>query len=193
MPDQTYLAGKLLLAMPSIGDPRFDHAVIYICAHDENGAMGLGINQKAMGVEFKAVLDQLGITSDIEIDPSQLSNNVFNGGPVETGRGFLLHTPEFIRKETVKVDDHFHVTGSVDALKDIAHGKGPEDFLFILGYAGWSPGQLEAELKQNAWLVTDASAELLFDGIPAEKWTKAVATLGFDPAMLSGNTGIGRA
>jgi len=184
-----FLTGKLLLAMPSIGDPRFDHAVVYICAHDENGAMGLVVNQDAPGVRFDKVLEQLGISSEISIDYSKLPKKVMHGGPVDPGRGFLLHTSEFNQKDTIKIDDHYGVTGTIDALQDIACGKGPEKFLFILGYAGWTTGQLEDEIKQNAWLVADPDEEIIFKADMHEKWKKAVSTLGFDPLMLTSDAG----
>lgn len=189
----SYLTGKLLLAMPSIGDPRFDHAVIYICAHDENGAMGLGINEHAPGLSFDKVLEQLGVSSEEKIDFSTLPQHVMHGGPVDTGRGFLLHPSNFNQAETISVDDNFGVTGTLDALNDIACGQGPDDFLFILGYAGWSAGQLEDELKHNAWLVCDADPAIIFHPDITEKWDMAMSSLGFDPAMLLGNTGVGSA
>jgi putative transcriptional regulator len=187
--DQHYLTGKLLLAMPSIGDARFDHAVIYICAHDENGAMGLAINQSAPDLDFTKVLSELGVMSDIKIPPEALSAMVMNGGPVEQGRGFLLHSAEFKKEDTIKIDEAFGVTGTIEALKDLASGKGPDQFLFILGYAGWTAGQLEDELKQNSWLVCDPTQEIVFDLSMSDKWSAAMSTLGFDPSMLSVQAG----
>lgn len=187
--DSTDLTGKLLLAMPSIGDPRFHRAVIYICAHDENGAMGLVVNAPVPDVKFQSLLGQLGIESDIEVDAKNLELPVFNGGPVETARGFLLHSNEFKQQDTMQVDEAFSITGTTDALEAVAKGKGPEKALFILGYAGWTPGQLETELQQNAWLVADPDPALIFEGKPQEKWTHAMNKLGLDPAMLSGEMG----
>ncbi|MCB9982626.1 MAG: YqgE/AlgH family protein [Rhodospirillales bacterium] len=187
--DSTDLTGKLLLAMPGIGDPRFHRAVIYICAHDENGAMGLVVNAPVPDVKFQSLLGQLGIESDIKIEAKNLELPVLNGGPVETARGFLLHSNEFRQKDTVQVDDEFSITGTTDALEAVAKGQGPEKALFILGYAGWTPGQLESELQQNTWLVADPDPNLIFEDKPQEKWTHAMNKLGLDPAMLSGEMG----
>ena len=187
--DGSYLVGKLLLAMPAIGDPRFHRAVIYLCAHDKHGAMGLVINSPAPELKFEQLLEQLGIESDIKVDLKKRDMPVFNGGPVETARGFLLHTNEFKQDDTVQVDDTFSITGTTDALKAVANGKGPDKALFILGYAGWVPGQLETELQQNAWLVADPDPALIFENKSEEKWTHAMQGLGLDLALLSGEMG----
>lgn len=187
--DASALTGKLLLAMPGIGDPRFFKAVIYVCAHDENGAMGLVVNNAMPELSFQNLMDQIGLSSDIEIDLEKLAMPIMNGGPVDTARGFLLHTPDFKREETIIVDDEVSISGTVEALRDSITGKGPEDSLFILGYAGWTAGQLEGELGQNAWLVAEATGELLFRTENDEKWDEAVKGLGFDPAMLSISAG----
>ena len=185
----SYLTGKLLLAMPAMGDPRFHRAVIFICAHDEKGAMGLVINNKLPGLEFDQLLSQLGIASDIEVDLKKLSVPIMSGGPVESARGFLLHSDDFNQKDTIKIDDLYSITGTVDALKEVATGNGPEKMLFILGYAGWSAEQLDAELQQNSWLVVDPDPSIIFHTAPDEKWILAVKKLGIDPAMLSGEAG----
>lgn len=188
--NQTFdLSGKLLLAMPSIGDPRFQKAVILICAHDENGAMGLVINHTISDMAFPDLLEQLGISSEITIDPSKLALPVMSGGPVESARGFLLHSNEFTQKGTVQVDADYSITGTVEALRELANGNGPEQALFILGYAGWSKGQLEQELQQNAWLMVDPDPAIIFHDKPDEKWDMAIAKLGFDPTMLSMQAG----
>lgn len=183
------LTGKLLLAMPGLGDPRFYRAVIFMCAHDEKGAMGLVINHVLPGVEFKSLLDQLNISSDIKIDMRKPSTPVMAGGPVEGSRGFILHSREFRSKDTVSVSDFYSVTGTVEALKAVATGHGPEHMLFILGYAGWGPGQLDQEIQDNSWLVADPDPNLIFHVTPEEKWELAVQKLGVDPAMLSSQTG----
>jgi putative transcriptional regulator len=183
------LGGKLLLAMPSIGDPRFHKAVILICAHDENGAMGLIINHSLPDMKFPELLDQLGISSDIKINPAALTLPVMSGGPVESARGFLLHSSEFQQAGTVQVDEDFSITGTIEALRDFANGNGPEQALFILGYAGWGQGQIEQELQQNAWLVVDPDLSIIFHQKADEKWDMAMNKLGFDPAMLSGQSG----
>lgn len=191
LPDNSmYLNGKLLLAMPQMEDSRFERAVIFVCNHDNNGAMGLVINQVLPHLEFKNLLEQLKITSDIKIDFTNfLDIPVMSGGPVEQARGFLLHSNDFRRQDTVSVDQTYSVTGTLEALKEVAQGKGPDQMLFILGYAGWEAGQLEAELQQNAWLVVDPDPALIFQAEVGKKWDLAIQKLGFDPAMLSGVAG----
>ncbi len=186
---KSYMTGKLLLAMPSIGDQRFDRAVIFVCAHDEEGAMGLVINNTMQGIDFSELVGQLKFESDIKVKFEEMDLPVMSGGPVETARGFLLHSSDFKRDDTMKVDEEFGVTGTVDALKDVACGQGPKELLFMLGYAGWDAGQLDAELQQNAWLVVDADPALIFEGEPQEKWSRAINKLGIDPAMLSSSVG----
>lgn len=188
--ENRYLSGQILLAMPSIGDPRFHRAVIFICAHDDHGAMGLVLNHELPGVKIEELLSQLAIADNDKAlsfeNLKQLSRTkVMSGGPVETGRGFLLHDPAFKQKDTIEIDENFSVTGTIDALRATAEGKGPQDFLFILGYAGWEAGQLDQEMQGNVWLVTDASQDLIFKTPAPEMWEKAVARLGIDPAMLS--------
>jgi putative transcriptional regulator len=183
------LGGKLLLAMPLIGDPRFHRAVILICAHDKNGAMGLVINHRLPGLEFPALLGQLGISAEIEIDHMVGAMPVMSGGPVESARGFLLHSSEFQRTGTVQVDADFSITGTIEALKELARGNGPHQAMFVLGYAGWGQGQLERELQQNAWLMVDPDPRIIFHPDPAEKWDMAIHKLGVDPAMLSSQAG----
>ncbi len=184
--DPAYLTGRLLLAMPAMGDPRFHKAVIYMCAHDENGAMGLVINHVLPGIDLTQLLEQLNITPEQDKTPD---TPVLSGGPVETARGFVLHSSDFSQSDTIKIDEKFSVTGTIDALKTIASGEGPDKMLFILGYAGWGSGQLDQEIQQNAWLVTDADPELIFAAAPDEKWDKAIGQMGIDPAMLSGQAG----
>jgi len=184
-----YLAGKLLLAMPSMRDPRFEHAVIYLCSHDENGAMGLVINHALPGMQFKHLLNELEIASDIEVDPTILQTPLMNGGPVDTGRGFLLHSSDFQVKESISMDDEIYISGTIDSLKAMAKGSGPEERLIVFGYAGWTAGQLDEEILNGSWLVSDANPELIFGDAPEKKWNQAVSGLGFDPAMLSGDAG----
>ncbi len=187
--DGHYLAGKLLIAMPQMSDPRFKRAVILMCAHDEEGAMGLVINHSMQGVEFTDLVKQLKIQSDIKLRFDDLDLPVMYGGPVESARGFLLHSRDFVRDDTMPVGVRFGVTGTVDALKDVAFGKGPKDLLFILGYAGWDAGQLEDEIQQSAWLVVDPDPEIVFSDDPEEKWTRAIGKLGVDPMKLSAFAG----
>lgn len=184
-----YLAGKLLLAMPGLGDPRFHKAVILICTHDENGAMGLVVNDQSLNLSFDKLMEQLKVTKDTILSPQIASIPVHIGGPVDKGRGFMLHGHDFTHDETIRINDQFGVTGTLDALKHVTQGQGPDDMLFILGYAGWEAGQLDNELQQNAWLIADSHHDLVFKSENAEKWSLAVNTLGFDPAMLSSDAG----
>ncbi len=187
--EASYLSGKLLLAMPGIGDPRFHRSVIFLCVHDEQGAMGLVINTEVPDINFGQVIDNLGLQSDIEVDLDALKLPVISGGPVEGSRGFLLHTAEFRHQDTIEISPEFSLTGTTDALQDIIDGKGPDEALFILGYAGWTAGQLEQELQQNAWLVLDPDPDLVFAPDIQAKWTLALDKLGLDPALLSSDTG----
>lgn len=180
-----YLTGKLLIAMPQMGDPRFHKAVIFMCAHDVNGAMGLVINHTLPGLELGELLTQLHIM-DAQPKPDI---PVMSGGPVETGRGFILHKGDFKQIDSLKIESDIYVTGTIDALKAIAQGKGPDEMLFILGYAGWTAGQLDMELQQNAWLVVDADPSLIFEGDPELRWDRAIRKMGIDPSMLSGSAG----
>ncbi len=187
--DQNYLIGKLLIAMPAMGDPRFDRAVIFICSHDEGGAMGLVINHALPGIDFGDLVKQLKVESDIKVSFEKMELPVMYGGPVESARGFLLHSGDFTHDETMQINPLYGVTGTLDALKDVAQGKGPENLMFILGYAGWEAGQLESEIIQNVWLITEPDEELMFTANHQTKWTQAVGKLGIDPAMLSVETG----
>ena len=186
---EMYLAGKLLLATQEMGDPRFTRAVIFVCAHDENGAMGLVVNHTLPGIEFEQLAAQLKVESNIEVDFSALKLTVMSGGPVEATRGFLLHSGDFKRDETVLIDEDYAITGTVEALKDVAEGHGPDHMLFILGYAGWTAGQLDREIQENAWLVVDPDPSIVFHGQPEEKWKMAIKSLGIDPGMLSSVAG----
>lgn len=180
------LSGKLLIAMPGMGDPRFDRSVIYMCAHSEDGAMGLIVNQPAADLAFGDLLEQL------EIDPSDesLPTEIHVGGPVEHGRGFVLHSSEYlIAESTLRVDDNFAMTATLEILEDMAMRRGPLKALLALGYSGWAPGQLEGEIAQNGWLTCDASPELVFSTSNEQKWEKALAVLGIDPLTLSASAG----
>lgn len=188
MSNSSYMIGKLLIAMPAMSDTRFHRAVIFICAHDDQGAMGLVVNKTMDGIDMDELLDQLDL-EDSDIKLKDLNMPIFSGGPVEQARGFLLHSADFKQKETILVDDNFSVTGTVSALKEILKGCGPEQNLFMLGYAGWSAGQLDNELKNNAWLAVDADPEIIFAPKIEDKWDLAIAKLGIDPSMLSNEGG----
>lgn len=180
--DISNLTGKLLISMPHMTDPRFTRSVILICAHDHAGAMGLTLNNILPNFTFGSLLKQFDITPQ----SFGLQNYpVLSGGPVDTGRGFLVHTADFTAKDTIIIDHKFGISGTLEALADIANGKGPKDILFLLGYAGWGPKQLEDEITQNAWLVCDADYDLIFGTGSEAKWERALWRMGIDPAMLS--------
>ncbi|WP_425093213.1 YqgE/AlgH family protein [Tropicimonas sp. S265A] len=180
------LSGKLLIAMPGMGDTRFDHSVVYMCAHSEDGAMGLIVNKPAPEVRFEHLLSQL----KIEHDATARDVSVNYGGPVETGRGFVLHSSDYDgNSSTLQVDPQIGMTATLDILEDLARGLGPASCLLALGYAGWGPGQLEGELQRNGWLTCDADPELVFEVPPSRKWQTALERLGIDPLMLSATGG----
>lgn len=184
-PASGYLKGQLLVAMPSMQDPRFERTVIFMCAHNEDGAMGLIVNKPLEELDFQELLEQLGIErSELAIDIG-----VQYGGPVETGRGFVLHTAEYEQSGTINVDDKVGLTATVEILRDIARNRGPRHSLLALGYAGWGPGQLESEIQQNAWLNVPADDGLLFDEDIETRWERAIAKLGINPSLLSGQHG----
>ncbi|MCZ6604854.1 MAG: YqgE/AlgH family protein [Alphaproteobacteria bacterium] len=179
-----YLDGQMLIAMPTMGDPRFTKSVIYLCAHSAEGAVGLVINKPIDTLTFPELLEQLEIeTRDRDDMP------VHFGGPVEARRGFVLHSAEFVEDGTLVVDEKIALTATIDILREIAKGTGPRQTLLALGYAGWGPGQLESEIHDNAWLNAPADTAIIFDGTLDTKWERALATLGIDQAMLSGTAG----
>lgn len=180
------LDGQLLIAMPGMGDPRFEKSVVFMCAHSEDGALGLIVNKPSPDLEFSDLLQQL----DINVGPSNRDIRVHFGGPVEHGRGFVLHSGDYTSSDaTLKVDDSFGMTATLDVLEDIARGTGPETALLALGYAGWGPGQLEDEILQNGWLTCDAVTELVFGAENDAKWEGALKTLGVDALTLSATAG----
>jgi putative transcriptional regulator len=192
-PSSGYLDGQFLLAMPGMSDQRFARSVVYMCAHSAEGAMGLIINQPARKITFPDLLEQLELFKPDELirlpDPAE-TLQVLKGGPVETGRGFVLHSSDFfIDNSTLTIDDAVSLTATVDILRAIARGDGPQQAVLALGYAGWSAGQLENEIQQNGWLNVPADPSLLFDRDVESKWGRAVRLLGIDPAMLSGQAG----
>lgn len=191
--DEGYLDGQLLIAMPSMGDPRFSRSVIYVCAHSSEGAMGIIINQRAPNISFAELLEQLKIvpTEDRISLPSALNAmEVHLGGPVETGRGFVLHSADYFKAEsTLPINDNVCLTATVDILRDIAKGSGPDKALLALGYAGWAPGQLEDEIQSNGWLNCPADPELVFDPAVDRKYNKALDSLGVDPSHLVSDSG----
>lgn len=193
MNGMTFLDGQLLLAMPGIGDPRFDHSLIYLCAHSEEGAMGIMVNKYADDISVPDLLERLEIISRGEqIDlPGNVKNmQVHMGGPVETGRGFVLHSTDYFADDcTLPIDPKIGLTATLDVLRAIAEGKGPEQFLLALGYAGWGPGQLEHEILSNGWLHCAATQDLVFGTDLDLKYNAALTDLGIDPRLLSTNAG----
>lgn len=180
-----FLTGQLLVAMPGMPDHRFARAVIYICAHTADGAMGLVVNQRFDGADSAELLTQLGITG-LE-RPVDLP--LHRGGPVEQGRGFVLHTRDYDRDGTLGIDDDVALTATVEVLRAIAQGEGPRRSLLALGYAGWGPGQLDNEMLENGWLHVPADLGLLFDPHLDDKWERAIAKMGVSLPMLSADVG----
>ncbi len=179
----TDMTGKLIIAMPGMGDPRFERSVIYICAHSpENGALGLIVNKPAPDLMLGDLLEQL----EIPTGPASRDIHVHFGGPVELGRGFVLHSPDYSASEaTLGIDGRFSMTATQEILRALADGTGPASAMLLLGYSGWAPGQLEAEILADGWLVAEASPELVFSMAADEKWTAALAGIGVDPKSLS--------
>lgn len=180
-----YLTGQLLIAMPNMRDPRFARTVIYVCAHNADGAMGLVVNRLVGSVTFPDLLKQLGIDTEATIEEIR----VHFGGPVESGRGFVLHSGEYHHASTLQVAEEMALTATLDILKDIAEGRGPRRSLLALGYAGWGAGQLDTEIQSNGWLNVAADDQLVFDENLDNKWERAIAKLGVDPALLSSEAG----
>jgi putative transcriptional regulator len=191
--DGGYLDGQLLVAMPTMTDERFNRSVIYMCAHSAEGAMGLIINQHAPNIGFPDLLAQLkivGSTDEDEIPPAMLSMSVHVGGPVEPGRGFVLHSADYnASSSTLLIDKHVGLTATVDILKAIAAGKGPDRAILALGYAGWAPGQLENELQANGWLHCPADLGLIFDEQIGHKYDRALSKIGVDLSHLVSDAG----
>jgi putative transcriptional regulator len=190
---EQYLEGKMLIAMPTMGDDRFARTLIYICAHSEEGAMGLVVNKIADTIRFPELLEQLEISKPSGIDGSLdevPAVQVLQGGPVEPGRGFVLHSSDYHHEETsLPISKSVELTATVDILRDIAHGNGPDRAMLALGYAGWAPGQLEHEMQSNGWLHCDADNELIFGAALDEKYDRALAKLGVEISSLSGDAG----
>jgi putative transcriptional regulator len=183
--EENYLSGQLLVAMPGLQDPRFAKTVIYLCAHNADGAMGLVVNREIDAISFPDLLEQLDIEPSGDVEPIR----VHFGGPVESGRGFVLHSPDYVQDTTMVVDAEVALTATIDILKAIAGGSGPRRRLLALGYAGWGPGQLDTEIKANGWLHVAADADLVFGADLEGKWQRAMGKLGIDPRMLSDEAG----
>ena len=176
------LTGKILVAMPEMGDPRFSSAVIFMCSHSKSGAMGLTINKPSDRHSFSDLLKQL----RIEVYPHTPDLPVNIGGPVEAGRGFVLHSPEYDSGEgTLKIGSDYGMTASFEVLEELSKGEGPDKGILALGYSGWGPGQIEDEIAMNGWLVSEASEDLIFGSDNNNKWTNALKLMGVDPIHLS--------
>jgi len=183
--EEGYLGGQILVAMPGMQDPRFAKSVICLCAHSPEGAMGIILNKPIDGMSFDDLLTQL----ELEPVPPQRRIPMCQGGPVEGGRGFVLHTNDWSSDASLQVGEDLALTASIDVLKAIAGGGGPRSGLLALGYAGWGPGQLETEIQANAWLSVDPDEALLFDEGHDRKWHQAMAKLKVNPVLLSGAAG----
>lgn len=182
------LTGKLLIAMPGMGDPRFQHSVVLLCSHGDEGAMGLIVNKPAHDISLSDLLEQLAIGKDG--DGPGVDATVYFGGPVEPSRGFVLHGSDYVSNiHSLAVTPEIAMTATLDILEDMAAEKGPRKAMMILGYAGWGPEQLEGEIAMNGWLTVDADPELIFDLPDDEKWGAALGRLGVDPLTLSASAG----
>ena len=193
MKKSSFLDGQMLIAMPGMSDPRFDRSVIFMCAHSDNGAMGIIVNKRAPMISFNELLERLDILpleNRIKLPDDVQSMLVQFGGPVEPGRGFVLHTSDYFSADTsLPIDERVALTATLDILRAIAGGQGPRRSLLALGYAGWAPGQLEDEIQRNGWLSCMADEDLLFSNDLDSKYLNALHKIGVDPAMLSSEAG----
>jgi len=184
MTEAEYLTGRILLAMPGMADPNFDHSVIALFAHDADGAFGVGIGHVRAEIGFHELLEEVGI------DPGEAPDcDILHGGPVETGRGFVLHTPDWSSPDTIEAGPLGAVSGSRAILEDIAAGRGPRLWLMALGYTGWGPGQLEAEMRRHGWYAAEGHPAILFETPVDARWHATWRAEGIDPASLVGTTG----
>ena len=193
MSKRNYLDGQMLIAMPGMGDPRFNHSLVYLCAHSENGAMGLIVNKVTPMMSFGDLVGRIEQVegSDLAMATEDLLNRpILFGGPVEPARGFVLHTSDYFTPDSsLPVTAKIALTATVDVLRAMARGEGPSSASVALGYSGWAPGQLESEIQHNGWLHCAADEDLLFGTAHALKYTLALRKIGVDPAMLSGDAG----
>jgi len=185
IPDDSTLTGQLLVAMPHMADSRFARTVVYLCAHSAEGAMGLVVNRLIDSLSFHSLLDQLGL----EANGEALEMPVHFGGPVESSRGFVLHSADYIQDSTLVIDEDIALTATIDVLKAIANGSGPRQRVLALGYAGWGAGQLDAEIQANGWLMVPADHELVFGLDNDTKWERSMAKIGVDLSLLSSEAG----
>lgn len=182
---ENYLTGKCLVSMPNMQDERFADTLIYICSHSKDGAMGFVVNKKIKEFSFADLANQLPINTLRPIEAIDLHQ----GGPLEKVRGFVLHSTDYVKEDTIVIDDKIAVSSSIEIITDIAFGTGPKDNLIALGYASWAPQQLEKEIINNTWLVTNPTPELVFRTKDEEKWQKAIDSLGIDLNRLCARQG----
>jgi putative transcriptional regulator len=187
MQDGLFLTGKMLIAMPGIGDPRFERALVLICAHDQDHAMGVAVNRPVEGLTLPDLLSRLEIRTSVELPPDL----VLLGGPVDRERGFVVHTNDYMAGDhSLAVSESVALTATREVLEAMAGSEHPpRRAALALGYAGWGAGQLEHEIRENVWLTCEADEELIFGGDHAAKWSKALAKLGIDPSLLSSTAG----
>lgn len=179
------LAGMMLVAMPGMSDERFAKSVVFLCSYNEQGAMGLIINQVKEDITFNRVIENMNLRANEDIGHIP----VYYGGPVETGRGFVLHSTDYTHEHSLIIDDRFALTATVEVLEAISLGKGPEQMIFALGYAGWSPGQLDQEIQASGWLLAPADDLVVFAMDDEAKWAGALAKLGVEPSSISSVAG----
>lgn len=183
---ENFLEGKLLIAMPGMSDPRFEKSVIFMCAHSGEGAMGIIVNKPVTGLSFQELLRKL----ELEVTPATPDFPVLYGGPVETGRGFVLHSGDYDSADaTLPVSEDVSLTATLDILRAMGAGRGPQNAIFALGYAGWSPGQIEDEIRSNGWIHCDCDSDILFRTSIDAKWATALGRLGIDVSGFSAHTG----
>lgn len=184
MSEAQYLSSRFLLAMPGMFDPRFEHSVNVMCVHDEHGALGIGVSHLRSDMRFHKLLEEVGI------EPGEAPDcEVHHGGPVEPGRGFVLHSTDWGGADTIEVQPLCALSASVDILRAIAEGHGPSQWLIALGYAGWGAGQLEGEMRQHGWYAAEGNKDILFDTPAEERWAATWKAEGIDPALLSNEMG----
>jgi putative transcriptional regulator len=183
---ENFLEGKLLIALPGMSDPRFEKSLIYMCAHSNTGAMGIIVNKPIEGLDFQELLRRL----ELPVSDRTPHSPILFGGPVETGRGFVLHSGEYESTEsTLPISPDISLTATLDILRAISEGSGPRKALFALGYAGWGPGQIETEIQANGWVHCDPDPSLIFGSEMDSKWAVALRKLGIDMSGLSAHAG----
>lgn len=183
---EKYMTGRLLIATPQVGDARFAKSVIYICVHNEDGAMGLVINRHVDFITFSQLLGELHLENK---DADDKKVPIHYGGPVEANRGFVLHSSDYSHDSTLQINRDYGLSATLETLDSIAQGKGPSKCILALGYAGWGPGQLDEELHQNGWVSVPADPKIIFETDVHQKWNAAFKRLGFDVNMLSEDIG----